>query len=223
MNLESKRPVALPEGFTLPEPKDIDRLIDSLNSDVIEQGGPSAFLGKVRVDRIGWRSMEYSVLRPLSRHAFRYEDVGSAGQPPKTDLAVSRAALSGMLFGHMVNEKAYPNTLLARPYSTTTPINPEFIDQPENFTTLWENDQPTAYKVGVQAMSSLFIDSLHDSSLQTLAQWGGTMVGVDRMQHFNFGLGTSLYLAWDTYSDMLVAKGDVESVRQYINTNLSAS
>lgn len=215
------QPARLPSWFELPTPSDLDDVIENLNQDIIEEGGPSAFLGEVRNTRRSWRSMEYNVLRPLSVHAFCYEDIRALGKPPKTDLAISRAALSGMLFGHIVNEGVYPNALYEKTYHTDTPINPELTDEFEDFEALWEKDQPKAYKLGVQAMSTLFIDSLSDTSLQTLSQWGGVTVGADRMQHFNFGFGTSLYLAWDAYSDAMLASGNVEKVQQYINTNLT--
>lgn len=213
--------IRLEPGFTLPEPADFDDYIEGMDNDIQEEGSAPAFMGMVRAERSSWESMENGVLRPLARHAFNYEDPRFSGKPPQTDLAISRAALSGMLFGHVLNESAYPRMGQVRPYNTITPINTRLTPDFESFEALWESDQPQAYRLGVQAMSNLFIDSLSTTSLETLSRWSGEMVGPDRGGYFNFGFGTSLYLAWDAYSDMVMAQGDGELVTHYIATNLT--
>lgn len=223
MNLAPRgiKQIYLEKGFELPSPASFDDYIAGIDSDIQEEGGPAAFLGMIRAERRDWESMENGVLRPLLRHAFNYEDPRCGGNAPKTDLLMAKAALSGMLFGHIVNEGAYPRMLHVRPYNTNTPINTELAADFTDFEQLWEIDQPRAYRLGVQAMSTLFIDSLSTESLETLSRWSEPMVGIERAQHFNFGFGTSLYLAWDAYSDMLNAKGESGQVLQYIAANLS--
>lgn len=223
MNLPPRgiKQIRLESGFELPSPNNFDDSIASMDKRIQEEGGPSAFMGTIRAERATWESMENGVLRPLVRHAFRYEDPRFNGLAPDTDLAISKAALSGMLFGHMINEGAYPRMAETRPYNTNTPINTNLTPEFGNFETMWETDQPRAYRLGVQAMSTLFIDSLSDESIATLSHWSEPMVGADRMAHFNFGFGTSLYLAWDAYSDMMIAGGDMERVDQYIAVNLT--
>ena len=213
--------IQLEKGFELPNPEDFDDLIAGVDSDIVEEGGASAFIGMIRAERKDWESMEFAVLRPLARHAFNYEDLRFGGMPPKTDLAISKAVLSGMLFEHVVNEGAYPRMNYTKPYNTDTPINTSLTNEFEDFDALWESDQPQAYRLGVQAMATLFIDSLSTTSLETLSRWSEPMVGVDRAQYFNFGFGTSLYLAWDAYSDMMVAQGEAGRVSQYVAANLT--
>lgn len=217
---EGRRTVPLPDSFRLPEPQDINNVIEGIDGTIVELGGPSAFLGKIRYERRTWASMEYNVLRPLAMQAFRYEDARLYGVPPKTDLSISKAALSGMLFGHMANEEMYPEILSTRNYATDTPINSHLIKDFEAFEKQWGEAPDVSYRLGIQAMSALFVESLSDSTLQRVVRWGDEMVGTDRIQHFNFGFGLALYLAWDAYSDMLVERGDVEAVQQYIKTNM---
>jgi hypothetical protein len=213
--------IDLPQDFNLPHPEDIDDLIAGVNEDIEEEGSARSFLGMIRTERTTWESMENGVLRPLSRHAFNYEDRTSEGMPPKTDLAISRAALSGMLFGHVVNETAYPSINIVRPYNTTQVFNPSFMPEAEHYRQLLQENASQAYLLGVQSMANLFIRSLSTESLLTLSQWSDSIVGASRAVHFNYGFGTSLYLAWDAYSDMMLANGSHEKVSSYINAHLS--
>lgn len=213
--------IRLESSFRLPTPDDFDDCIAGMDQDIKEEGGPAAFLGTIRSARTNWESMENGVIRPLVRHAFNFEDPLYSGRPPQTNLEISRAAFSGMLFGHILNEGLYPRMQSVRPYNTNTPINAALISESSNFEALWAKDQPLAYGLGVQAMSSLFIGSLSTQSLEILSAWGESMVGERRTGYFNFGFGTSLYLAWDAYSDMVLASGGAEQVTQYIAANLT--
>lgn len=86
---------------------------------------------------------------------------------------------------------------------------------------MWEADSIRARQVGAQAMSALLLDTLNAQSLETLQDWSVSTVGSAHAEYFNFGFGTSLYLTWDAYSDMLLADGKKEQVMQYVSDNFT--
>ena len=206
--------INLESTFILPTHEDYDDAIAGMQQDIVEEGSPRLFLGTIRSGRRTSRQMNRNVLLPLSEHAFSYEDPSKSGSPPSTDLRMSKAMLSGMLFGHIANEGLYPRMYDVDPYRSKASINVNFLDEVvrASFLEKHKRSPASAYRMGAQAMSALFIDGLSEDSIKTLVSWAEDVVGDERVHYFTAGFGTALYLAWDAYSDILMKSGREDNI-----------
>ena len=211
------RRINLSPEYTLPTNKDYDDVIDSMQSDVEEEGCASYFLATIRSERKGSEGMHRRVVQPLAEQAFLYENVNFGGAVPRTDLRIAKAVLSGMMFGHIANEGLYPRMYDADPYRNSEPVNPNFLNVSSR--TQYREAMETAddhrimiFRTGKQAMANLFLSGLSEQSIARLVVWADEMVGENRRHLFVNGFGTAMYLAWDAYSDMFQEVGREEEI-----------
>lgn len=201
------RRINLSPEYILPTNEDYDDVIEDMQRDVVEEGCASYFLATVRSGRKLSAAMHERVVMPLSQQAFLYENVNFSGSVPRTDLKISKAVLSGMMFGHIANEGLHPRMYDADPYRNNRPVNPHFLEMSDRMAYLRametaDDTRAEAYRMGSRAMANIFISGLNEQSIQTLVGWADEMVGEDRRPLFVHGFGTAMYLAWDAYSDM---------------------
>jgi hypothetical protein len=206
------RKISLSPEYNLPSNEDYNDVIEAMNDDIIEEGGASYFLATIRYGRRDSEGMHRKVVQPLAEQAFMYEDVNFGGRPPQTDLRMSRAVLSGMMFGHIANEGLHPRMYDADPYNNGAPVNIHYLEPAQKevlskaLGTVGE-ERAVAFRMAAQAMSSLMTSGLSENSIDRLLEWGDEMVGEDRRHLFVTGFGTAMYLAWDAYSDIFQETG----------------
>lgn len=189
-----------------PTNREYDAAITSMQQDITEEGGAAQFLGMIRAGRRNGEAMQRRVLEPMRAEAFKYEDYTSNGLPPKTNLAMSRAFLSGMLFGHVANEAVYGSVYDVDPYRPRQLANLAYAGmEEEGFLEALDQNPVIAHRLAIQAMASMCTDSLTRKSFMSIQAWSKEMVGVERQGTFVAGFGLAMYRAWDAYSDNYLA------------------
>ena len=109
----------------------------------------------------------------------------------------------------MVNEATHPDVLsVHRPYNDIKVwlnyMEPGLL----SFASLGGPDTGVGRRFAYYAMSDLHLDALDVTSIQSIDGWASELIpSVEHRKDFNKGFGLSLYAAWDTYSDQLVADG----------------
>jgi hypothetical protein len=212
--------IHLPESFVLPTHETNNQVINRLDAHIAREGGARSFLGRIRMERQTHFHFHSEVLLPLTNTAMEFEhlDAEKRGDRSDPDHRIGRAVLSGMLFGHFINEPQYPSLYRVDPYNNPHPVNLHLLPQPdrEHYFEMVQINDTEGFRYGVRSMSALAIEPLADTSIKQLNTWGSDIVGSERCTHFMTGVGAALYLAWDAYSDLLIASGrgsEVTSLR----------
>ena len=202
--------LTLPEYFAIPDSDDLDDIVDSLDQDIKEEGDAALFLGMIRYERRTSGLFNNHVLRPLSMYALSMEDTDVEGHLRDTQHKRANALLSGMIFGHLINESVYPRIGdVYRPYGFVY-INMNFLNHSQlvEHAKLGGIETGQGRRFGYIAMASAQLQTLSEASLEKIDSWSGELVdpGAHR-QTFRDGLGFSMYAAWDEYTDRMDEEG----------------
>ena len=204
----------LPNSFQLPTPEDYIAVVADLEQSVQEEGSARSYLAKIRHERRHSRKFQELTLRPLARTALLLEEVDERGLTLDNRHQIANAALAGMIYGHLANEISYPS-LNERYYP--------YAKIAVNMSMLGEAAAPfqqhegmaTAFgrQIGYTAMAGHFLRQLDEPSGQVLGNWSKEVVlPSNHHNSFVYGFGTSLYAAWDLYSDTLIEEGREDDV-----------
>jgi len=216
--------VEFPEYFKVPAGPDYDDLIAGLQDDIEEEGGVRAFLGMIRSERSGSQSFDKSFLLPAGYHALSLEDgytkeytMDLPGMGPTKLISYiardrnhlkANAIMSGMTFGHLMNESNYPEIHTQAIYHGIYVNKALMGDQVENFERAGGRNTLTGRRIAYRAMAGYMLGQLNNTSIQTVRTWADELIpNSDFRSDFMYGIGISLYAGWDDYTDMLVQDG----------------
>ena len=207
---------SLPESFTLPTGQDYDRLVEAVGVDIEEEGGARYYLGSIRFERRQHESFYAKTLRPMAKLALRLEDMHEERKLTRdSEHRLANAVVSGMLFGNVMNEATYPffNEKI-QPYRNICVYDNLLGEQKEAFDASGGTDKLTGRRIGYRAMSNFILGQLSDESLLKVDGWSESLIpNQDFRPYFLQGVGMSLYVAWDVYSDWMVEDGRADEVR----------
>lgn len=214
----------LPESFNTPNGQDLDDLIAGLDQDIQEEGDASLFLGLIRYERRNSAAFDLHVLRPLARYALNAEHTDADNEIIDAQHKAANAMMSGMLFGHIINEAAYPSlsdryfpyhqidvSLGALDYSQLT----EFANKGALVT---GEGRQLAY----EANANVQINALDALSTEAIDRWASDLIPrPENRRLFRMGVGFAMYAAWDTYIDLLSSEGR-EYTPLYVTTSVDS-
>jgi len=197
----------LPENFHLPSGAVYDGLINELHQEIEAEGSASLYLGKVRSKRRESESFG-KVLRSEAWIALLMEERDSDGMLDDPAHKLANTALSGMLFGHFLNEKHYPYLNAGiNPYTAT--VKTSFLgDYTSRYFALGSVKTATGLRFGFSVMAETQLSQLSDESAQRIYNWSEDVI-VDRRirPSFHFGIGYSLFQTWQTYQRIMIEQG----------------
>jgi hypothetical protein len=200
----------LPESFNTPSGQDLDDLILGLDQDIREEGDASLFLGLIRYERRNSAIFDLHVLRPLARYALYVEPTDSDSQIIDTQHKSANAMMSGMLFGHIVNEAAYPS--LCERYFPYRQIDVSLgaldYTQLTEFANKGAMGTGEGRQLAYEANANVQINALDALSTKAIDGWASDLIPrPENRRLFRMGVGFAMYAAWDTYSDQLLSEG----------------
>ena len=196
----------LPENFRLPGGDDYDDHIRSLDDDITVEGGVRSFLGMIRYERRNWESFNSKVLYPLALHALSLEEKNEAGITRDRERKIANSALSGMIFGHIINETTYPSLNVAyRPYRHIY-IDTDMLGEVKSaYDRTGGHTTVRGRQIGLSAMAGSRLDLLKPESVETIHNWSKEAIEEQGYRsNFVTGIGLSLYASWDVYNDALI-------------------
>jgi hypothetical protein len=200
----------LPEYFRLPDSHDHDDLIEGLQKDIDDEGGPRLYLGMIRYQRRMSERFHMRVLNPLSNHALLLEEKNEMGLTVDRDHRLANAALSGMLFGHVLSEGVYPGlSRIHRTYSAIG-VNTHFMDDKtsETFEMNGTTSTVEGLRIGYTAMAQTVLNGMSGTTIDILKGWSDeTLLHPAHQSSFIHGVGLVLYANWDYYADLLSDEG----------------
>ena len=206
----------LPESFHLACGAEYDAHIEKLNDEINQEGDASLYLGKIRYERRNHGSFYLGALAPLARLALSLEvksplsSMGTEGVPH----ALAHTAMAGMIFGHLINERIYPDTFLKQTPYKEIPVYENLMSEAMIDAVVALRNAPGWRTVGYRAMAHYMTQQLSDNSLESINRWSSEVIdNTNQRPHFLPGLGLALYTAWDTYSDLMTTEGRGNEVR----------
>lgn len=214
--------VRLPEYFILPKGPDLDDVIDDVHRDVVEEAGARLYLQNLRKARSGGILYDTNVLQHCAQQALGMEPVHKNNKIMDRSHTLANSVLSGMLFGHVVNEGVYPGI-----GTTNTPYKRFWV----NAAMLGESEQEYDLLGGVatregavfgyRVMADYVLNSLSGRSIGQVESWSQDVIPWrDMRENFVFGFGLALYAGWDVYTDLLLAEGRHEEVELIQSANV---
>jgi len=201
---------SLPETFQLPTSRDIEQIVQSIDAEAKYEGSIGVVLKEYRAARKDSHAFEISVLRPLSKLAVLFEGRDEGKQLIDQKHRLANAAMSGMLFGNMVNEQLYPAFNVGYFPYVIMGVNKNYLSPHDvfQFEKLGSGDTGEGRRMGYYAMSALQIENFTDETLTTVNEWGDVLIPeAAYRENFLKGFGVAAYAAWDIYSDHMEAEG----------------
>ncbi|MFZ2126628.1 MAG: hypothetical protein WAV04_03920 [Candidatus Microsaccharimonas sp.] len=199
----------IPAEFRIPTNQTIDDLIAGVDSDIKEEGSVRSFLGIIRFDRQNSQAFYHKVLYPSTYFALTLELRDSDENLRDRQHRLANAVLSGMIFGHIINESTYPGVGRSHfPYDKIWVNNNLLGAYKESFESHDGIKTVEGRRVGYYAMARTAIQDLSDESFANLEKWSEDLIpeAVYR-PNFTLGFGTAIYSGWDYYTDRLLAEG----------------
>lgn len=204
----------LPETFKLPTGNDYDEAITTLDEKVQGEGSARLYLGAVRYERRGSEAFTLGVLRDMARHALILEEKNERGALVDPGHHLANTALSGMIFGHLINEFTYPNSSYPYKQYARILVDVKLLGEASLDIKPGEPiDRLEDLRAGYGMMAEYCLQQLGESSKRALINWANEASLNDGLRkNFVYGAGLAMYGAWDRYRDLLTAEGREDEV-----------
>jgi hypothetical protein len=214
----------LPESFNTPNGNDLDDLIDGLDEDIQMEGDASLFLGLVRYERRNSYTFSERVLRPMAQYALGAEYTDSDDHIIDRQHKAANAMMSGMIFGHLINEAVYPSLCsIYFPYHSM-PVDLRAL----NHAQLVEFAEAGAMVTGKgrrivhETNARIQLNALEPRSVETIDRWASDLIpSTENHLLFRTGVGFAMNAVWDTYTDQLTSEGR-EYTPLYVTTSVDS-
>lgn len=204
----------LPESFHLPTPAELDGTIEDVHQEIKAEGSALFYLGALRHLRRNSSEYTYQILSPLAKQALLLEKEDAEGAILDLQHHVANTALSGMIFGDVINQRHYPRIgSKYRPYNAIV-INPDLLDSSMvGFIEAGGVSTPAGRQIGYSAVAGYSLQQLSDQSGEHIREWSHEVIhDPERRTVFMFGVGLAMYSAQFLYSELLIADGRKDEV-----------
>jgi hypothetical protein len=216
--------LALPESFRIPNGDDLDDLVDFVHSEIEDEGNARLYLGMVRYKRNNSANFNNTTLAPLCRCATFFEQKDEDGSLSDQQHLLANTILSGMIFGHLINECFYPSLNKHYfPYEEII-IKHSLINQ-QTAQIYDEAGGPTTVegiRIGMSAMAETVLTIMKKESIMKIQAWSDEVIERKGYRlNFVYGVGLSLYAAKHHYAGILVnKKSDIQRIISTTETDI---